>query len=156
MVTGRIALDRLPRLRQSQAAGACSPAAVDYRLEGFVDERGRPSARLHLSGAIDLQCDRCGAPLRWTLQSAARYYFVADERELARLPVEDTEEEPLLGSARFDLHGLVEDEAILALPMSPRHAACEPPPAPAQVEPSPATEAAHPFAQLEKLRSRRH
>jgi uncharacterized protein len=57
-----------------------------------------------------------------SLQSS--FFFVQTEAELARIPVDDTDDEPLLGSRRFDLDELVEDELILALPISPRHADC--------------------------------
>jgi uncharacterized protein len=158
---GELALAVLPRLAQSQASAAAAAEPLQpvmFVLEGFMDERRRPSARLALDGEIDLVCDRCAKPLRWRLQSQARYFFVRSEDELARLPVDEAEEEPLLGATRFDLRGLVEDEAILALPMSPRHVDCElevPLPA-AQSKDEPAPERPSPFAQLEKLKSRRH
>jgi uncharacterized protein len=161
---GALEMAALPRLSQSQAgqpAEPAPPALIEFRFEGFLDEQRRPSAQLALRGEIDLACDRCGKPLRWPLATDARYFFVHSEDELGRLPVDDSEEEPLLGSARFDLHALIEDEAILALPMSPRHASCE-----IAVDLSAGLSAAdippaeperpHPFAQLEKLKSRRN
>ena len=77
------------------------------------------------------------------------------EQELARIPDDESEDEPLLGSERFDLHELLEDEAILALPISPRHADCA---APAPAAPDAGAEATgrpHPFASLASLKSRR-
>ncbi len=155
---GTLSLADLPRLAESQAP---QPAAlqplqpIHFRFAGFVDERRRPGAQLGLQGEIDLTCDRCGKPIRWTVHADARYFFVHSESELARLPVEESEEEPLLGSTRFDLHELIEDEAILALPMSPRHDACDPEvalPAPDDALEGPARP--NPFAQLKKLKSR--
>lgn len=159
--TGELALVALPRLAQSQGAAAAlaePPRPLAFRLEGFMDDRRRPSARLALDGEIDLMCDRCARPLRWRLQTVARYFFVHSEDELARLPVDEAEEEPLLGATRFDLRGLIEDEAILALPMSPRHPDCAPDvPLPAAArEDDPAPERPRSFAQLQKLKSRRH
>lgn len=159
--SGELPLAVLPRLAQSQATTAASlvpPRPLAFRLEGFVDELRRPSARLALDGEIDLLCDRCAKPLRWLLRTQAHYFFVHSEDELARLPVDEAEEEPLLGATCFDLRGLIEDEAILALPMSPRHADCaleQPLPAAAPEDGRP-TERPSPFAQLEKLKSRRH
>jgi uncharacterized protein len=46
------------------------------------------------------------------------------------LPIDDAPDEPLLGSRRFDVAALVEEQAILALPISPRHAACTAPSVP--------------------------
>lgn len=158
---GSYALAQLPRLAAAQAgrsADGAAAAPIAFALTGFIDERRRPSARLQFGGQIDLVCDRCSEPLRWALGGHTRYFFVATEQELAKLPVDEAEEEPLLGSARFDLRTLVEDEALLALPMSPRHGDCRPP---AQRRPPAAgvagsvSERPHPFAALEKLKSRR-
>jgi uncharacterized protein len=159
---GSYTLAQLPRLAAEQAgrpADSAAGAPIAFALTGFIDDRGRPSARLQFGGQIDLACDRCGEPLRWALGGQARYFFVATEPELAQLPVDEAEEEPLLGSARFDLRNLLEDEALLALPMSPRHDHCRPPaerrPRAAGVDEA-VLERPHPFAALEKLRSRRH
>jgi uncharacterized protein len=54
-----------------------------------------------------------------------------------------------VGGRRFDVAALVEDEAILCVPISPRHARCAPP---TVREPADA-EARTPFAALAKLRS---
>ncbi len=155
---GTLGLDRLPRLAASQSpqpAEPQPPAPVRFRYEGFLDERRRPSAQLTLDGEIDLSCDRCGKPIRWTLRVDARYFFVHGEAELARLPVDESDEEPLLGSTRFDLQALIEDEAILALPMSPRHEACDlQVPLPTSVAAPEEGARPTPFAQLQKLKSR--
>lgn len=73
------------------------------------------------------------------------------EADLADIPVDDAPEEPLVGSAHFDLAALIEDEAILQLPISPRHPDCA---APFPVEPDADAEEErpHPFAELARLR----
>ena len=157
-VSGQVELADLPRLAEGQSPQPAADRAVAplrYELRGFVDERRRPAAVLRFSGEIDLVCDRCGAPLRWPLQGESRYFFVHTEDELARLPVDEADEEPLLGSPRFDLAALLEDEGILALPMSPRHEDCQqqvvlPPSAHEQQPDKP-----NPFAQLSQLKARR-
>jgi uncharacterized protein len=150
-VEGSAPFERLARLRPSLADVV---GELAYALRGFVDDRGRPAAELDFRGTVQLTCDRCGRPLPFTLAGSARYYFVRTEDELARIPVDDTADEPLLGAARFDLLDLVEDEAILGLPISPRHADCE---AGAVSAPALADDAArpHPFAALARLKSRR-
>ncbi|HUL65915.1 MAG TPA: YceD family protein [Burkholderiaceae bacterium] len=122
IVEGRLAFDAARRLRTSlrDAAGA-----IDYRLDGFIDERGRPAARLQLRGDLPLTCDHCGRAMNLQLDHEATFYLLRDESELAALPVvADEEVEPLLGSTAFDVSALVEDEAILCIPVSPRHAEC--------------------------------
>ena len=99
--------------------------AIDFRLQGRMDEFGRPSVRLSIRGDLPLTCDRCAGPLDLHVEHESTFYFVHDESELAALPVSaDEESEPLLGSDRFDVTALVEDEAILCIPVSPRHDAC--------------------------------
>jgi uncharacterized protein len=86
----------------------------------------------------------------FNLDHVAEFYFVADERELAQLPVTvEEDEEPVLGSAHFDVAALVEDEAILCLPVSPRHAQC--PAASAAVNAAENGDARTPFAALPDL-----
>lgn len=109
---GSVAFVDLPRLQSSLAE---SQGALDFQLRGFVDARGRPAAELEFSGSSHLSCDRCGKPVVHDLAGKAIYYFVRSERELACIPVDESVEEPLLGSSRFDLTELLEDEAILRL-----------------------------------------
>jgi uncharacterized protein len=126
-----------------------------FEMRGYMDPRDRPSAELSFRGTALMTCDRCGTPVRLELTGSARFYFVRTEQELARIPVDESEDEPLLGSERFDLHELLEDEAILALPISPRHADCA---APALATPDTGLDAdgkPHPFAALAQLKSRR-
>ncbi|MDZ7652324.1 MAG: YceD family protein [Burkholderiaceae bacterium] len=126
-----------------------------FELRGYVDMRGRPGAVLSFRGQAQMTCDRCGAPVTCELTGIARFYFVRTAQELERIPVDESEDEPLLGSARFDLHELLEDEAILALPISPRHADCAAPAlAPPDAEVG-AADRSHPFAPLAQLKSRR-
>lgn len=143
---GSLPLAAAPRLR---AGLRHDRGALAYRLQGRYDERGRPAALLHLEGDLPLVCDRCRQALELKLDHRAAFYFVGSEEELSRLPVTDEPEEPLVGGRRFDVAALVEDEAILCVPISPRHARCAPP---TVREPADA-EARTPFAALAKLRS---
>jgi uncharacterized protein len=105
---------------------AATDGAIDYTFTGEVDERGRAAATLDVGGPLALRCDLCGRALELPLHVRARYFFVDDAADLDVLPLEaDDEREPLPGGRRFDLAALIEDEAILALPISPRHAHCE-------------------------------
>ena len=151
-VCGRVPLSELTRLAASLSG---SEGDLAYEVQGQVDGRGRPAARVRLCGTLRLVCDRCGNALPFELDAAAHFYFVHSEQELARIPVEDSPEEPLLGSTRFDLLALIEDEAILALPISPRHLTCEGEAASATAASDEASERPHPFAALAQLRPRR-
>ena len=156
-VVGALALADLHRVLPSLASGE---GEVQYRYVGRRDEHGRPAGALQVKATVQLVCDRCTQPVAVPLASAAHYYFVATEAELGRIPVDEADDEPLLGSTRFSLLTRIEDDAILALPMSPRHAHCDH--AQLAVDPgaadadSVARERPHPFAALAKLKPRRN
>jgi uncharacterized protein len=105
---------------------------------------------LWLQAQLPLRCDRCAQELVFALSVRRSFYFVASEEQLAATEIDDAPEEALLGSAHFDLAGLIEDEAILQLPISPRHECCTP----AVVVDAVPTDAPRPkpFAQLQGLR----
>ena len=94
-----------------------------------------PQTWLHVQAhtEVELVCQRCLAPMTLALQAERSFRFVRDEDEAARLD-EESEDDVLALPRRglLDLHELVEDELILALPIVPRHAVCpEPLPLPA-------------------------
>ncbi len=153
VLQGHVSLASFDRLRPSMPV---LRGELAYRFDAHIDARGRPAARLSFSARVPLVCDRCGTVVDLPLTGAGNYYFVRSEAELARIPVDDSEDEPLLGSSRFDLMELLEDELILALPISPKHEDC------AQTVTLPEPEAAsapverlHPFASLASFKPRR-
>jgi uncharacterized protein len=147
---GVVAIKDLPRLAEGLAADG---GDLQYELRGFLDEQARPSAMLTVRGPVLLECDRCGEPASVDLDTAAQFFFVSSEAELHRAPIDESDTDALIGSTQFDLLQLVEDEAILALPLSPRHLQCQPASAEAPDE-MPAR--ASPFAALGQLKVRKH
>ena len=120
-VRGELPLARLPRLAAELLE---SNGCLSFHLVGRRDGRGRAAAELHVEGRVRMSCDRCGSAVEVPIAEHGSFFFVADEAELMGLPIDDAPDEPLLGSAQFDVAALVEDQAILALPISPRHADC--------------------------------
>jgi uncharacterized protein len=121
-IEGRLPIADMTRLRNELRDES---GAIDYRLDARTDSDGRPAAILTLKGKLAMTCDRCGEPVEIPADRRTAFYFVRDEAELDAVPVSvEDEPEPLLGSEQFDLAALVEDEAILAVPLSPRHAEC--------------------------------
>lgn len=143
---GRVELARLPRLAPMLAS---TDGAIDWRLTGESDARGRPTARLALRGTLVVKCDRCGLSLELPTDSESSFWFVATEEELNAQPIEVGTAEPLLGSRHFSVAQLVEDELILAVPISPRHLGCRAPD-----EPELDSDRHRPLALLAALKSR--
>lgn len=148
-VAGEVPIRDADRLASMLAR---TEGVLQYRAEFALDDRGRPAARLVWSAALALKCVRCGSPVELDAGADAQFYFVRTEEELNALPIEPDEvEEPLLGSRSFDLEALVEDEAILSLPLAPRHARC-PDDAAVADGAREMSDRAHPFAALARLK----
>jgi len=165
---GARALSEMPRLACSLAAA--SDAQVAWVAEGSLrPASGAPAQHwLHLQAKaqLPLQCQRCLAVMLQPVVVDRHFRFVVGEDQAARED-EASEEEVLALAPQLDLHALLEDELILALPIVPRHdKACPQPlsalaPAAAQAargQPQwggsdpPEPERPHPFASLAGLR----
>ena len=146
-VEGEVAVGQLLRLAEFVTT---AQDRLRYKISGLIDEDGYPAADLHLEGGLQLICQRCNAALDFELNRTARFRFVATEEELNALPIEDDEIEAIVGSPSMSVYDWVEDEAILSLPLVPRHGECS---APSQTEGHLATVTApNPFAVLLALR----
>ncbi len=145
-VEGRIELARLTRLAPMLAS---TGGAIGWRLSGEIDARGRPAATIVLRGKLAVRCHRCSLDVDLPIEFASTFWFVRTEEELNAQPIEVDAPEPLLGSRHFPLAQLIEDELILALPISPRHPHCL-----AVENPETAADRHRPLAALAALKSR--
>jgi uncharacterized protein len=121
-VEGELEAARLDRLSRMLVPPM---GRIHYWFQGHIDERGRSAASLRIEALLGLSCDLCGERLDWVMDESERFFFVEDEAQLGALPITPESDEPLLASRRFDLQDLVEEQTILALPISPRHPACQ-------------------------------
>lgn len=122
-IAGELAFADLPRLLPALADGQGS---LHYRIAGGRDEQGRPGATMQLSGRPLLECQRCGGTFEFALERTAPFRFVASEEELDALPLEEDEVDVIAGDRQLDVARWVEDEAILSLPLVPRHVEGDP------------------------------
>ena len=158
---GNWPLAGMTRLLESidAASDAAPTAGVMWHASGAASPaRGRtPRAWLQVSASAEvvLTCQRCLGPLAVALRVARRFGFVGDEAEAAALDAE-SEDDVLKLERSFDLHALIEDELLLALPLVPRHADCSPPAVKADEALGLQAPQAHPFAALDALRRHRH
>ena len=116
----RLLQDALPLTPDSPAQAVAWSAHGERRTAA-----GEAQTWLHLQArtALRLTCQRCLQPVTVELRVEPRLRFVRDEA-LAEQLDEDSEEDVLALSSALDLHALVEDELILALPLVPRHERC--------------------------------
>jgi uncharacterized protein len=122
-IAGELALADLPRLLPALAD---SQGSLHYRITGGRDEQGRLCASMQLSGRPRLECQRCGGTFELALEREAPFRFVGSEEELDVLPLEEDEVDVIAGDRHMDVARWVEDEAILSLPLVPRHAEGDP------------------------------
>ena len=152
VIEGTLPVSELPRLASSVAQPT---GTLGYRIVGRLDDHGRAGALLRLTGDLALVCQRCGAPLPFHLEREAAFRFVASEEELNALPLDDDEEaEAIVGGHSTDLAAWLEDEAILSLPLVPRHDDCQPIATEAREE-SVAPARPNPFAALAQIKGER-
>lgn len=118
---------------------------LEWQLDGTVDQGGKAALRIAIQGTLDLICQRCLKGYAFDMHSASLLVLAEGEVEA---DAENGDMESIAVDHAFDVEALVEDEVLLALPMSPRHpdGKCA-----AQAANGIDTEA-HPFAALAKLK----
>ncbi|HLS56777.1 MAG TPA: YceD family protein [Zeimonas sp.] len=132
--------------------------SVAWRLRGWRAARPEGGAddcmALSIAATLRMPCVRCMGPVPVELSAERAYRIVRSEAEAERLDLDDQQYDVLAGDRRFDLAGLVEDEAIMALPLAPRHERCDLP-AQGALDAEPAAEAGRPspFAALARLKN---
>jgi uncharacterized protein len=118
--------ERLPGLQLAGTVGAAD--VVSWSAQGQRRQSGarpaEPWLHLQASTTLHLQCQRCLDRLDVPVAVDRHFRFVADEALAAAEDADDDEADVLALGQALDLHGLVEDELILALPLVPRHEDC--------------------------------
>ncbi len=115
---GQLAVSSLSRL-QDQLAG--DAGEVKYDIRGGMDQLGRPQLKLEVTGALQLACAVCAKPLEYALALQTRVLMAQPG---AVPPDDDDPETPewIEAGQELNLQELVEDEILLGLPLSVRHA----------------------------------
>ena len=123
--SGRFSLVELGRLR-SECASSEDGDGVEWELTGTAHSSGYPMLQLSIRGTVHLLCQRCLAPFVFQIHSETNLILAADEAKADELDatLEEEEIEVIAGSRTFDIVSLIEDEALLAIPLSPKHEVC--------------------------------
>lgn len=113
--------------------------------------------QLSVDATVSMVCQRCLLPVAIALTVDRPFRFVADEAT-AEAQDDESEEDLLVLARDFNLRALIEDELLMALPLTPVHEVC---PVPVQLssvdadfEAAEATKP-NPFAVLDALRNRK-
>ncbi|MBC7620439.1 MAG: DUF177 domain-containing protein [Candidatus Saccharibacteria bacterium] len=115
-------------MEETQGLGAEAP--VRYQATGLlrIDAADISVAWVQLQAdvVVPLTCQRCLGPVEVAVSFDREFRFVATE-ELAAIEDEESEEDVLVLSRHFNLAELVEDELLMALPVTPKHEDCPKP-----------------------------
>lgn len=122
---------------------------LDWRVVGGRLASGDAYLSLKISGQISLVCQRCLLPMSYSLSSESTMVLAKDEPDADEIEarLDDESFDVIVGSVNQDLMVLLEDEALLVLPLSPRHTQC-----PGDVPTAGTEKSVSPFAVLKKLR----
>lgn len=123
---GQWPLSSFTRLPQAHAQTGDVDWSLQSTLRRSATSAAEPWLALTVSTRARLACQRCLQDFDVPLQVAADFRFVANEALAAALDA-DAEEDVLPLPQRLDLHELVEDELLLALPLVPMHEVCPQP-----------------------------
>lgn len=121
---GRVKVADLERL---PAACASRFGELEWTVAGKISPSGHPQLDLAVKGRIDLVCQRCLEAFSFNLDSEAFIMLAGSEEEADQ--IEDGLDgndptEVIVGGENLDLLVLVEDEALLTIPLSPKHDIC--------------------------------
>lgn len=133
-----------------------SSGTLDYTVRGALDVLGRPVLDVSISGCCQLRCQRCLNGLEYVIRHSARLLLcdqasldaLDSEHHLAGHSDEEEELDGILADEHLDVLNLLEEEILLALPISPMHeaGACQ------VAAGENRQKEKHPFAVLEKLK----
>ena len=123
ILEGDLAMADMPRVHDllTEVSGG-----VHYRLKGRVGALGKAQLQLQLDGFIPLRCQRCMERLDFPLHVESTLELLESEADLTQEDLEDDSRDFLPAEKKLDVLALIEDEVLLALPIVPKHEACEP------------------------------
>jgi len=123
---GEIAVADMPRLAKEVVD---TSGTIRWSLQGGRDERGHPRLSMSVAGVVRLMCQRCLTPFEHDVTSEAVLVLARDEADIDAIEslIDDDSVDVIAGSHEMNSLDLIEDEVLLALPLSPRHDVCPDP-----------------------------
>jgi len=121
--SGSIPVADFPRLTEESAN---TTGVLNWTLAGGKDKLGHAELVLTVTGSVNLMCQRCLTPFEFEIDSESVLILAKNEENADEIEalLEDDEVDVVVGSKTFDIFALIEDEALLAIPQSPKHAVC--------------------------------
>ncbi len=145
---GDVAVADLPRLAEDAADKS---GGVHWLLQGGSDKLGNSKLVLSISGVVQLMCQRCLTSFAFEVVSESTLIFAKDEDSIEEIEalLADDAIDVIAGSKAANVAELIEDEVLLAIPLSPKHEVC---PDQATLDVLKSTKKASPFAMLKNIK----
>ncbi|MEO0318692.1 MAG: hypothetical protein RL404_2369 [Pseudomonadota bacterium] len=145
--SGVVSVASLGRL---SAELADTSGELQWTITGGRHAIGAPQLNMQVKGEVTLVCQRCLAPFAHVIATDTVLVLARDEADADETEekLDDDSIDVIVGDARQDLLQLVEDDALLALPLSPRHDTC-----PGDAPAVPQDKRESPFAALKGLKN---
>lgn len=125
---------------------------LTFQVTGQLDKNNKPGLNLEIQGYMQLTCQRCLGKILHCVDVNTFLLLAKSEKELNQADEDDTLD-VILAAPDLDIIDLIEDEIILSLPISVRHAEGEcSSPASSKNIISDKTNTLHPFATLVLLK----
>jgi len=99
-----------------------STGSVEFAVKGGHDPENRPVLALSVSGLLHMQCQRCLERLDYPLRYSTTLRLVQPGEDLSETIADPDAVDVVKASMELDVAELIEDELLLSLPFSPRHA----------------------------------
>ncbi|WP_277074728.1 YceD family protein [Simonsiella muelleri] len=97
---------------------------IHYAITGGVDRWQRLFLDLTVSGSLKLNCQRCMQPTEFLLDEQVHIVLFHHEQDLDDAMIADEELEGMVLENELDIFTLLEDQILMALPISPKHEQC--------------------------------
>ncbi|MEB0138591.1 MULTISPECIES: YceD family protein [unclassified Undibacterium] len=122
--SGSLPIADLPRVAV-ESVGA-EGAGLTWSLSGGKDKLDHAKLVLAVNGSVQLMCQRCLTPFALEIDSESILILAKNEASADEIDalLDDDEVDVVVGSKSFDVIALIEDEVLLAIPQSPKHAVC--------------------------------
>lgn len=120
---GSLPINTLTRLTQEVANTA---GVLTWQVQGRAGASKAPRLLLSVTGQLQLACQRCLLPMEFALDTRSTLVLAKDDAEADQLEevLEDQDVDVVVATPSMDLVELIEDDVLLALPHSQRHATC--------------------------------
>jgi uncharacterized protein len=105
---------------------ADTSGTLTWKVQGGTSKQGFPQMLLTVSGTVQLICQRCLTPYAYQIDAATLLMLGKDDEQADEIEemIADETIDVIVGTREMNLADLIEDEALLALPHTPKHEVC--------------------------------